>query len=169
MASVVIESKESLTGIPTATPSDTNQVVESSGDAPVSSVDTMSGSQGDQHTTMSASMVIEGTPPSAMQGMNRYNLPPVPANYSVSEYRERVQHVNRVRIEEAEDEMNSLCTELSRSQLLNMQLQQLLEEDQESHPSNKIVTAIQAQLITVKGELETLQRSHAIKVNELER
>ena len=122
-------------------------MAESSGDAPVSSVDTMSGSQGDQHTTMSASMVIEGTP-SAIQGTNRYNLPPVPANCSVSEYRERVQHVNKVRIEEAKDEINSLRTELSRSQLLNMQLQQLLEEDQESHPSNKRVTAIQAQLIT---------------------
>ena len=55
------------------------------------------------------------------------------------------------------------------AQRLNVDLQSLLEVDLESQPSNKKVTALQAQLVTAQNELETLRRSHAIKVSELDR
>ena len=51
MASVVMESK--VTDIS----AETIQVIEVSGDGPVSSVDTMGVPQGDQHVTMSSSVV----------------------------------------------------------------------------------------------------------------
>ena len=53
-------------------------------------------------------------------------------------------------MEEAK-EIDSLRTALSQSQL-NVELQSLLEVDQKSHPSNKRVTALQAQLATAQGE-----------------
>ena len=58
-------------------------------------------------------------------------------------------------------EIDSLRTELSQAQRLNADLQSLLEEDQESHPSNKIVTALQARLVTAQSELEALRHSLA--------
>ena len=58
MASVVEESKESVTDIPIERPNEIKNVVKSSGEPQVSSADTMSGPQGDQHTTVSASSVV---------------------------------------------------------------------------------------------------------------
>ena len=93
----------------------------------------------------STAIVVEETP-TAVQGTNRYNFPPVPANYSRRDYRQRMQHANKVWMEEAQEEIDSLRTKLSRTQLLNTQLQSLLEVDQESNPSNKRVTALQARV-----------------------
>ena len=127
----------------------------------VSSADTMGGPQGDQHTTMSAStaMLVENGP-SAMQRTNRANL---------QEFRERYRQTSRSRIDEAEEEINLLRAELSRTPLHLDQLQQLLAEDQESHPSNRQAPADRAQLITVKGELLALHSSHWIASKELEK
>ena len=71
-------------------------------------------------------MVVEETP-SAMHGTNRYNLSPV----------ERSQLFNRTRVLEAEAEVVSLRSELTRTQRRADQLQQLLEEDQALHSSDK--------------------------------
>ena len=71
-------------------------------------------------------MVVEETP-SAMHGTNRYNLPPV----------ERSQLFNRTRVLEAEAEVVSLRSELTETQRRADQLQQLLEEDQALHSSDK--------------------------------
>ena len=67
-------------------------------------------------------------------------------------------------MEEAKEEIDSLRTALSQAQRLNADLQSLLEVDQESHPFNKKVTALQAQLVTAQNELETLRHSLAVKV-----
>ena len=107
--------------------------------------------------------------PTAVQGTNRFNLPSVPANYSGRDYRECLRHVNKVWMEEAKEEIDSLRIALSQSKRLNVQLQSLLEVDQELHPSNQRVTALQAQLVTAQGELETLRRVHANKVSGLDR
>ena len=117
MASIVEESKESGTDNPTETPNETNQEVDFSQEPQVSGADTMAVPQGDQHTTMSAStaIVVDGSP-TAVQGTNRYNLPPVSDNYSSTEYRERSQLVIRARVLEAEAEVESLQTELTRPQ-----------------------------------------------------
>ena len=53
MASVMAESKS------TDTPAETIQVRETSDDVPVSNVDTMGEPQGDQHITMSSSLVVD--------------------------------------------------------------------------------------------------------------
>ena len=53
MASVVVESKA------TDTPAETIQVIEASDNVPVSNVDTMGEPQGDQHITMSSSLVVD--------------------------------------------------------------------------------------------------------------
>ena len=110
----------------------TSSVIELSGNGPGSGVDTMGGPQGDQHITMSSSLVVESSDnvpvsttmststamvvedtPTAVQGTNRFNLPPVPANYSKKDYRQRVGRVNRVWMEEAKEEIDSLRTALS--------------------------------------------------------
>ena len=70
-------------------------------------------------------------------------------------------------MEDAKEEIDSLRTELSQAQQLNADLQSLLEVDQESHPSNKKVTALQAQLATAQNELEASRHSLALKANEL--
>ena len=105
----------------------TSLVIESSDNGPGSSVDTMGGPQGDQHITMSSSLVVESSDnvpvsttmststvmvveetPTAVQGTNRFNLPSVPANYSGRDYRECLRHVNKVWMEEAKEEIDSL-------------------------------------------------------------
>ena len=114
MASIVEESKEALRDIPT----ETIQVIESTDSVQGSSVDAMGETQGDQHITMSSSLVVEASddvPVSTtmststatvvegnlpvVQGTNRYNLPPVSTN--LQEYRERSQLFNRTRVLEA--------------------------------------------------------------------
>ena len=87
---MVIESKESVTDVPTATPRETIMVIESFDNVPVSSADIMGGPQGDQHTTMSSSTNLQ-------------------------EYRERSQLVNRTRVLETEAEVVSLRSELTRT------------------------------------------------------
>ena len=145
----------------------TSSEIEPSANGPGSSVDTMGEPQGDQHITVSSSLVVESSDhvpvsttmststamvveetPTAVQRTNRYNFPPIPANYSSKDFSQRVQQANQMWLDEAREEIDSLRSELSRTQLLNTQLQSLLEEDQESHPSNKRVTALQAQLTT---------------------
>ena len=71
---------------------------------------------------VAAAMVVEETP-SAMHGTNRYNLPPV----------EHSQLFNRTRVLE----VVSLRSELTETQRRADQLQQLLEEDQALHSSDK--------------------------------
>ena len=104
-----------------------------------------------------------------MQGMKRFNLPPLPAIMSKKEYRQRVQQTNNVLMEEARKEIDFLRTELSSTQGLNAQLQQLLEEDSESHPSNKQARADRAELIKVRKELSELHSKHWITERELEK
>ena len=132
----------------------TSLEIESSDNVPGSSVEANGEPRGDQHITMSSSlgveasddvpvsttmptstaMVVEGNLP-AVQGTNRYNLPPVSTN--LQEYRERSQLFNRTRVLEAEAEVVSLRSELTRTQRRADQLQQLLEEDQALHSSDK--------------------------------
>ena len=70
--------------------------------------------------------------PSARQGTNRFNLPPTPAVMTRTEYTRRVHQTNQVLLAEAQQEVESLRTQLSRTQL-----QSLLKVDQDAHPSNK--------------------------------
>ena len=156
----------------------TSSEIEPSANGPGSSVDIMGVPQGDQHFTVSSSLVVESSDhepgsttmststamvveatSTAVQGTNRFNLPPVPTNYTGRDYRERVGRVNRVWMEDAKEEIDSLRTELSEAQRLNADLQSLLEVDQESHPSNKKVTPLQAQLGTAQNELEASRHS----------
>ena len=66
------------------------------------------------------------------------NIPSVmQRNANLQEYRERSQLVDQTRVLEAEAEGVSLRSELTTSQRRTDQLQQLSEEDQALHPSNK--------------------------------
>ena len=86
-----------------------------------------------------------------------------------TEYTRRVHQTNQVLLAEAQQEVESLRTQLSRTQLLNAELQSLLEVDQDAHPSNKKAKAHQAQLVTAQSELETARNSLATKAQELDR
>ena len=107
-------------------------------------------------------MAVEETP-SARQGTNRFNLPPTPAVMTTREYTQRMNQTNQVLLDEARQEVERLRTQLSRTQLLNAELQSLLEVDQDAHPSNKKAKALQAQLVTAQTELETARLSLATK------
>jgi cytoskeletal protein CcmA (bactofilin family) len=80
MASVIEESKESVTDILIERPNEINQVVESSGEPQVSSADIMGGLQGDQHTTVSASSVVvaDVSVSTAVQETTSAIIPPLP-------------------------------------------------------------------------------------------
>ena len=66
------------------------------------------------------------------------NIPSVmQRNANLQEYRERSQLVDQTRVLEAEAEGVSLRSELTTTQRRADQLQQLSEEDQALHPSNK--------------------------------
>jgi hypothetical protein len=132
----------------------TSMEIESTDNVPGSSVEANGEPRGDQHITMSSSLgvessddvpalttmststatVVEGNLP-VVQGTNRYNLPPVSTN--LQEYRERSQLFNRTWVLEAEAEVVSLRSKLTRTQRRADQLQQLLEEDQVLHSSDK--------------------------------
>ena len=81
-------------------------------------------------------MVVEETP-TARQGTNRFNLLPVPAIMTRKDYTRRFQQTKQVLLDEARGEVDSLRTQLSSTQRLNVELQSLLEVDQEAHPFNK--------------------------------
>ena len=120
----------------------TSMEIESTDNVPGSSVEANGAPRGDQHITMSSSlgveasddvpvsttmststpMVVEETP-SARQGTNRFNLPPVPTRMSKEHYTRRVYQTNQVLLAEAQQEVESLRTQLSRTQVLNAELQ----------------------------------------------
>ena len=60
-----------------------------------------------------------------------------------------------------EKELHSLRSELAAARRQNAQLQQLLEEDSESHPSKKQARADRATLVKVRKELSELHSTHA--------
>jgi len=122
MDSIVEESKKSLADIPAVTSNEANQVIESSGKA--------SGApQGDQHTTMSTStpMAVENSPPVRQRT----------SNDRLQQFKERYREIAGSLTYARDDELNSLRSELADTQLHVTQLQQLLEEDSEAHPSNR--------------------------------
>ena len=103
--------------------------------------------QGDQHTTMSTStpMLVENVP-SVMQ--RKANL---------QEYWERSQLVDRTRVLEAEAEVVFLRSELKTTQRRAGQLQQLSEEDQALHPSNKrTLKCMHARTAKITGNICTV-------------
>jgi hypothetical protein len=97
------------------------------GEASGSNADATGAPQVDQHTTMSTStpMLVENVPPVMQRKAN------------LQEYRKRSQLVDRTRVLEAEAEVVSLRSELTRTQRRADQLQQLLKEDQALHLSKK--------------------------------
>ena len=63
----------------------------------------------------------------------------------------------------------SLQSELAEARRQNTQLQQLLEEDSEKHPSNKQAKADRSALTRVRNELAVLRSNHTDTNRELER
>ena len=137
------EIKESLWDIPT----ETIQVIESTDHVPSSSVDTMGEPRGDQHITMSSSLVVEAS-----------GDVPVSTTMSTS-----------TAMDEARNEINALRKELASTRKHSSQVQQLLEEDSEAHPSNRQARADRADLNKTKKELSELHATHWITESELER
>ena len=68
-----------------------------------------------------------------------------------------------------ENELHSLQSELAEARRQNAQLQQLLEEDSKSHPSNKQARADRATLVKVRKELSELHSKYWITERELGR
>ena len=68
-----------------------------------------------------------------------------------------------------ENELHSLQSELAEARRQSAQLQQLLEEDSESHPSNKQARADRATLVKVRKELSELHSTYWVTKKELER
>ena len=149
---IVEESKESLRDIPT----ETIQVIESTDHVPGSSVNTMGEPRGDQHITMSSSLVVEASDdvpvsttmststamvveetPTAVQGTNRVNPRPVSVRRTNMAYTQSLQREHKVLMDEARNEINALRKELASTRKHSSQVQQLLEEDSEAHPSNR--------------------------------
>ena len=131
------------------------------GEASGSNADATGAPQGDQHSTMSTST------PMAVE-----NIPPVRQRTTVGrsqQRRERRQEILESRAIAKENELLSLQSELSAARLHAAQLQQLLEEDFESHPSNKQARADRAELTKVRKELSKLRSTHAVANRELER
>ena len=166
----------------------TSMEIESTDNVPGSSVTANGEPRGDPHITMSSSLGVEASAdvpvsttmstsiatvveetPSAGQGTNRFNLPPVPAVMTRTDLIRRANQFSIGRLDESRQEIDSLRVQLGKAQLLITQLQSLLEVDQDAHPSNKKAKALQAQLITAESELETARRSLATKEQELDR
>ena len=80
-----------------------------------------------------------------------------------------VEQQDVIRARRENDQPLSLQSELAESRRQNTQLQQLLEEDSERHPSNKQAKAAQASLTKVRKELAELHSTHAVTNRELER
>ena len=99
--------------------------------------------QDDHRSTMSTStpMVVEIVPPSEREQQRRERI-----TAAIVEQ----QDVIRARIEN--DQFLSLQSELAEARRQNTQLQQLLEEDSERHPSNKQAKATQSSLTKVRKE-----------------
>ena len=72
---------------------------------------------------------------------------------TTTEYTRCADQTNLVLLDETRQEVDSLRAQLSRTQLLNAELQSLLEVDQDALPSNKKAKALQAQLVTAQSEL----------------
>jgi TolA-binding protein len=135
-------------------PTETIQVIESTDNVPGSSVDSMGEPQGDQHITTSSSLVVEASDdvpasttmststamvveetPTAMQGTNRFNPPSKTTIRERMIAGSRLQREHKVLMDEARKEIDSLRKELASTQKHSYQVQQLLEEDSDAHPS----------------------------------
>ena len=105
-------------------------------------------------------MAVEGDPPSGY-GTN---------DGGVQQRRERIATaILESQATRREKELHSLRSELAAARRQKAQLQQLLEEDSESHPSNKQARADRATLVKVRKELPEFHSTHAITKRELER
>ena len=189
--SIVEESKESLAAFPAVTSNENNQGVELSGEASGSNAGTTGAPQGDHRVTSSSSSMVElsgeasgsntGTT-GAPQGDHRVtmststpmsveNVPPARKRTTggrLQQLKESRRELSRSQSTAREDELDSLRSELSKTQLHATQLQQLLEEDAESHPSNKQARADRAELAKVRNELSELRSTHWITNREFE-
>ena len=169
-------------------PTKTIQVIESTANVPGSSVDTIGEPQGDQHITTSSSLVVEASydvpasttmststamvveeTPTAMQGTNRVNPRPVSVRRTNMAYTQSLQREHKVLMDDAQKEIDSLRKELASTRKHSSQVQQLLEEDSDVHPSNKQARADRAALIKARKELSELHSTHWITERELER